>query len=233
MVQRILEPEVMDDRDEAVAYNEMDHDAVNDLFATDLLAIPSLGTDWLDVGTGTALIPVTLSKRTGSEIRIMASDASHWMLELARYNIEILQCTERIQLHQGDAKKMVFERNFFDTVFSNSLVHHLPTHHEFLNEVVRVLRPNGVLFIRDLLRPDTEQQIESLVEKYGGSDECGLQMFRQSLFAALTVQEVRDLVAPLGIPTDCVAQTSDRHWTLAARANDDKSCFLPISFPSA
>lgn len=228
MLNRILEPEVMDDRNEAVAYNDMDHREVNERFAADMLAIPDLGTDWLDVGTGTALIPVELCKRTSSTVRIMASDASYWMLEIARYNIEIHQCISRIQLHQGDAKKMVFEKNYFDTVFSNSLVHHLPEHDQFFRELVRVLRPNGVLFLRDLYRPESERQLDDLVALYGGDDECGSDLFRQSLLAALTVEEVRAIVKPLGIPSECVSATSDRHWTLAARANGDKTTFSAI-----
>ncbi|MFN7845223.1 MAG: class I SAM-dependent methyltransferase [Pirellula sp.] len=229
MLNRVLEPEVMDDQREAVTYNDMDHRAVNERFASDLLAIPNLGTDWLDVGTGTALIPVELCRRTDSAVRIMASDASYWMLEIARYNIEINQCISRVQLHQGDAKKMVFEKNYFDTVFSNSLVHHLPEHDRFFQETIRVLRPNGVLFLRDLYRPSTETQLEELVRLYGGADNCGSDLFRQSLLAALTIEEVRSIVKPLGLSAECVVATSDRHWTLAARANADKSCFLALA----
>lgn len=228
MLNRVLEPEVMDDRQEAVAYNDMDHRAVNERFASDLLSIPNLGTDWLDVGTGTALIPVELCRRTDSSVRIMASDASYWMLEIARYNIEIHQCISRVQLHQGDAKKMVFEKNYFDTVFSNSLVHHLPDHEQFFRETIRVVRPNGVLFLRDLFRPSTETQLEDLVTLYGGDDRCGSNLFRQSLLAALTIDEIKAIVQPLGIPSDCITATSDRHWTLSARANANKSCFTPV-----
>ncbi|MCU0711467.1 MAG: class I SAM-dependent methyltransferase [Pirellula sp.] len=229
MLNRILEPEVMDDRHEAVAYNDMDHREVNERFASDLIAIRQLGTDWLDIGTGTALIPIELCKRTDSSVRIMASDASYWMLEIARYNIEIHQCIARVQLHQGDAKKMVFEKNFFDTVFSNSLVHHLPEHDQFFRESIRVLRPNGVLFMRDLFRPETEKQLDELVKLYGGEDECGRDLFRQSLLAALTVDEVKEIVKPLGIPAECVTATSDRHWTLSARADGGKSFFVPAA----
>jgi hypothetical protein len=63
MLERILEPEVMDDRDEAVAYGDMNHDAVNEKFAEDLVAIGELGSDCLDIGTGTALIPVVLCQK--------------------------------------------------------------------------------------------------------------------------------------------------------------------------
>lgn len=229
MLTRVLEPEVMDDQREAVAYNDMDHKAVNEKFVDDLLAIPNLGTDWLDVGTGTALIPVEICKRTDSSVRIMASDASSWMLEIARYNIEIHQCISRVQLHRGDAKKMVFEDKYFDTVLSNSLVHHLPEHDAFFEEIVRIVRPDGVIFLRDLFRPDSQKELDALVELYGGSDEHGRELFRQSLHASLTVVEIQELIKPFGFPADCVRTTSDRHWTLAARASADKSCFVNVA----
>lgn len=229
MLTRVLEPEVMDDQREAVAYNDMDHKAVNEQFVDDLLAIPNLGTDWLDVGTGTALIPVEICKRTDSSVRIMASDASSWMLEIARYNIEIHQCISRVQLHRGDAKKMVFEDEYFDTVFSNSLVHHLPEHHAFFEEIVRIVRPNGVIFLRDLFRPDSQKELDTLVELYGGTDEHGRELFRQSLHASLTGEEIQELIKPFGFPAACVRMTSDRHWTLAARASADKSCFVNVA----
>ncbi len=217
MLERVLEPEVMDDRSEAAEYNDMDHGLVNRNFVTDLLAVGPIGTDCLDLGTGTALIPIELCQRD-ELVRVMAADASTAMLDLARYQLEINNLISRIQLHFGDAKKLVFESDFFDTVMSNSLVHHLPSHETFLVEAVRVLRPNGLLFIRDLCRPESQQQLEGLVSTYASNEsESSKQMLRQSLHAALTVSEIRDLAVRAGLNADCVEMTSDRHWTLRAR----------------
>jgi hypothetical protein len=74
-----------------------------------------------------------------------------------------------------------------------------------------------LLFFRDLLRPDSEEQHAQLVATYAG--ECNdhqRQMFANSLRAALTIDEVRAIVAPLGFAPETVEQTSDRHWTWAA-----------------
>jgi ubiquinone/menaquinone biosynthesis C-methylase UbiE len=217
MLDRVLEPEVMEDRNEAIEYNEMDHGQVNRNFVTDLLAAGPIGTDCLDLGTGTALIPIELCKRN-EEVRVMAADASTAMLELARYQLEINNLITRIQLHCGDAKKLIFEAHFFDTVMSNSLVHHLPSHETFMAEALRVLRPNGLLFIRDLCRPESLEQLDKLVDTYAANEsEHSRQMLRQSLHAALSLSEIRQLAAQAGLPNNCVVMTSDRHWTLAAR----------------
>jgi ubiquinone/menaquinone biosynthesis C-methylase UbiE len=217
MLDRVLEPEVMDDRAEAIEYNDMDHRLVNRNFVTDLMAAGPIGMDCLDLGTGTALIPIELCQQN-EDVRVMAADASTAMLDLARYQLEINNLVSRIQLHFGDAKKLVFEANFFDTVMSNSLVHHLPSHETFLDEALRVLRPNGLLFVRDLCRPESQEQLENLVSSYAANEsENSRQMLRQSLHAALSLSEIQALAVIAGLSADCVEMTSDRHWTLHAR----------------
>ncbi|MFM7740452.1 MAG: ubiquinone biosynthesis protein UbiE, partial [Planctomycetota bacterium] len=59
-IDRVLEVEVMDTPQEALDYNRMDHSQVNRLFASDLRVAGFIGGDVLDVGTGTALIPVEI-----------------------------------------------------------------------------------------------------------------------------------------------------------------------------
>lgn len=217
MLPRTLEPEVMEDRKEAMEYNEMDHRAVNDRFVADLIEAGPIGKDILDLGTGTALIPVELCRKEQG-IRVMAADASVEMLELARYNIELSHLLDRVQLHRCDAKKLVFPNAYFDTVMSNSLVHHLPESESFFAESLRVVRPGGLLFIRDLYRPETDTEVERLVELYTeGETDYSKQLFRQSLHAALTVEEIQSIVEPLGIPDHSVQMSSDRHWTLVYR----------------
>lgn len=222
MIDRVLEPEIMEDLQEAIEYNDMDFSEVNLAFVTDFVAYATqsgfeLGKDILDLGTGTARIPVELCVQVPS-VRVMASDASTQMLELARYNIEIHHMLDRIQLHRGDAKKLVFGREFFDAVISNSLVHHLPECESFFAESLRVLRPSGVLFVRDLFRPESNEQVERLVSMHAGTEnERSQQLFRQSLQAALTIQELAELLNRLGIESSCIRQSSDRHWTVAYR----------------
>ncbi len=217
MIERILEPEVMDTFEEASAYDAMDHADVNRRFVEDLLLRAPLGRDVLDLGTGTALIPIELCLRN-EEVRVMAFDASVEMLELARYHLESNGMTQRIQLQFGDAKELIFQDAYFDSVVSNSIVHHIPDPSTILSEAVRVLRPGGLLFIRDLYRPDTESQIEQLVELYTSSEtEYSQQLFRQSLHAALRLDEVQALVARMGFDVQTVSMTSDRHWTWVAR----------------
>ncbi|MFM2013773.1 MAG: Demethylrebeccamycin-D-glucose O-methyltransferase, partial [Planctomycetota bacterium] len=82
----------------------------------------------------------------------------------------------------------------------------------------RVLRPSGVLFVRDLFRPDSKQEVERLVALHAGSEsERSQQLLRQSLEAALRLDELTELLGQLGIESSCIVQSSDRHWTVAYR----------------
>lgn len=218
MLPRVLEPEVMDTPEEARDYDDMDHSGVNRLFASDLIAAAQarpevLAGDWLDLGTGTAQIPIEVCRQT-PEGRILAVDAAIEMLELARYNLEIAGVTQRVRLAHIDAKALPYANGQFDVVMSNSIVHHIPNPAGVLTEAVRVLKPGGLIFFRDLLRPDSDAEVARLVVLYAA--ECNdhqRSMFEASLRAALTLDEVIALVEPLGFAASSVQATSDRHWT--------------------
>lgn len=222
---RILETEVMDTPEEALDYDAMDHSAVNRTFVDDLIAVllptpnpesraPLL--DILDLGTGTALIPIELCK-SFKHCRVMACDAASHMLDQARYNLAAHDFNDRIELHQVDAKALPFQETKFDVVMSNSILHHIPEPLAVLREAVRVTRPGGLLFFRDLLRPESKEQLHHLVETHAaGANDHQRQMFADSLHAALSLEEIRDLVASLNFPRESVQQTTDRHWTWVA-----------------
>jgi 2-polyprenyl-3-methyl-5-hydroxy-6-metoxy-1,4-benzoquinol methylase len=124
-----------------------------------------------------------------------------------------------------DAKASPWPAGTFDVVMSNSIVHHIPEPRDVLAEAWRLVKRGGMLFVRDLERPASSARVAELVARYAtvpeGPPEVramhGRQrgLFEASLRAALTAHEVRLIVEPLGIATDAVRTTSDRHWTLA------------------
>jgi 2-polyprenyl-3-methyl-5-hydroxy-6-metoxy-1,4-benzoquinol methylase len=173
--------------------------------------------DILDLGTGTARIPIELCKHV-SDCRVMASDGAISMLEVARYNVSVNSMDYRIQLHHGDAKQLQFDDSLFDTVISNSLIHHVPEPARVIAEIVRLTKPGGYIFVRDLCRPASLDAIEELVARVTGRETSeAQQMFRQSLQAALNLDEMRSLVVQHGLPAEDVRETSDRHWTWCSR----------------
>ena len=217
MLARVLEPEVMDTVEEAVDYDAMDHSSVNRVFVADFLAFCSNSGEVLDLGTGTAQIPIELCRQS-TTATVLAIDLAEQMLRLGRENVERAGLTDRIRLQHVDAKGLPFADGQFNALISNSIVHHIPNPTVVFREMARVVAHDGVLFVRDLLRPPDDTAVAHLVKTYAGNDnDHQRQMFEDSLRAALTVNEVRDIIAPFGFPPETVQATTDRHWTWCGR----------------
>jgi ubiquinone/menaquinone biosynthesis C-methylase UbiE len=232
MLSRTLEPEVMDTLAEAVDYDTMDHSAVNQSFSEEFLAalkdIPDLGSRLadpakstpltvLDVGTGTARIPIAICRLT-ERLRITAVDLSAHMLQLGQRNVIENGFERQIRLEHVDAKGLPYPDASFDAVISNSIVHHIPQPIRVVREMLRVLRPGGLLFVRDLLRPPDAEEIATILSKHAaGTNDHQRQLFEQSLHAALTLDEVAAMLRELSLSPATVTQTSDRHWTIVTR----------------
>jgi ubiquinone/menaquinone biosynthesis C-methylase UbiE len=216
MLPRVLEPEVMDSAGEARDYDAMDHAAVNDLFVADFRAAWDGVRPILDVGTGTAQIPIAFCTQVPN-IRVVGVDAAASMLAVGRESVARAGLDDRVDLKLADAKALPFAGGSFAAVMSNSIVHHIPQPGAVLAEMVRVLRAGGTIVVRDLLRPPDEPTLRSFVNQYAAeANGHQRQMFADSLHAALTLAEVRDLVAAVGMDPAAVRQTSDRHWTWSA-----------------
>ena len=219
MLTRVLEPEVMDTTEDAVDYDAMDHTQVNRVFVDDLLRSWPTRERLLrvfDAGTGTAQIPIELLGR-GVAAKVIAADAASEMLRLARANVSRAGLSPVVTCVECDCKQLPDADESFDIVISNSIIHHIPEPFLVFAECWRILKPGGLLFIRDLHRPQTEAALQTLVDQYAaGTNAHQRRLFSDSLRAALTVDEVRELVQPLGINPASVSMTSDRHWTLSA-----------------
>jgi ubiquinone/menaquinone biosynthesis C-methylase UbiE len=194
---------------------------VNRLFVADLLAsqrgaaVPA-DAEALDLGTGTAQIPIELC-RQNPQARVRAVDLAGHMLELARQNVAQSGFDQRIVLAQVDAKGLPYADGAFRVVISNSIVHHIPEPRRALAEAWRVLAVGGLIFFRDLARPYDGAELQRLVDTYAA--DCNRQqrqLFEASLRAALSVEEIHRLVAELGSDPSTAQATSDRHWTWSA-----------------
>ena len=219
MLARILEPEVMDTEAEAVEYDAMDFQAVNGDFAQAACELGPTQATVLDVGTGTARIPILLAHLRPAW-QITAIDLARSMLAIAAENIKAAGCETQIRLEFVDAKHLPYASGSFDGVISNSLLHHLANPVDCLREIKRVLKPNGFLLLRDLLRPPSLAQLDQQVTAI--ASDCTphqRQLFRDSLQAALTLPELKDYLQSLGWNSDDphpprLYQSSERHWTI-------------------
>src|SRR2546422_4293198 len=147
MLPRVLEPEVMDSPEEARDYDAMDHSAVNRLFVTDFLAAWDGRNPILDVGTGTALIPIELCRQAAGA-RITAVDLAEHMIRLGRDNVRKAGFADRLHLQGCDAKQLPFPDGMFAALISNSIIHHIPEPIDVMREMIRAIKQDGVIFVR-------------------------------------------------------------------------------------
>src|SRR5262249_59312067 len=112
MLARVLEPEVMDSAEEARDYDAMDHAQVNRVFVADFLAFfssasatPLDQSNLLDVGTGTAQIPIELC-RQAPPAGILGIDLAEHMLAVGRQNVARAGFDRRLRLPRLDATSL-------------------------------------------------------------------------------------------------------------------------------
>jgi ubiquinone/menaquinone biosynthesis C-methylase UbiE len=222
MIDRQLEPEAMDTVEDAREYDAMDHSTVNARFVADfLLARQRLGRAGrrhfvIDVGTGTARIPIELC-RAQPELRVVAIDLAREMLNVARRNVSSARLADRIALQVARVTALPFRDGCSPDVISNSLIHHLPDPPAAFRELARIAARDGLIFVRDLFRPTTEGEVEGLVKAHAAdATSSQRQLLADSLRAALTLHDVRAAIAGLPLSLISLSKTSDRHWTLIA-----------------
>lgn len=99
----------------------------------------------LDVATGTARLPLALFQQPGFTGRIVALDLSRQMLRHAAAKMTAYR--DRLTLLWQDAACLPFPDGVFDAVTCLEALEFLPDARTTLAEMVRVLRPGGILFV--------------------------------------------------------------------------------------
>ena len=219
-MRRILEPEVMDTARDAEEYDAMDFTEPNTRFAEDALALVTgrPEAEVLDVGTGTAQIPVLMLERN-PRLKILGVDLAGEMLRVATRNVARAGFGEQCRLGKLDAKALRLPDKRYDLVMCNSTAHHLPDPLLLFQEICRVVKPDGAVMVRDLVRPPTMDDAWAIVKRVAAGEHMRQQqLFFDSLCAALALDEVEEMVRRSGLPRMRVERVSDRHWTAERKA---------------
>lgn len=215
-MKRTLEPEIMDTVDDAEEYDAMDFSQTDTQFAeraVALLGVTQAGRA-LDIGTGTAKIPILFLARCPCS-HVVAVDMADQMLRVAAHNVAAAGFAQACTLAKMDAKALDVPDASFDLVLSNSIAHHIPEPLALFREIARVAGPHGAVLVRDLIRPESPESAWALVNRLAAGDsERQRKLFFDSLCAALTFDEVREMVSAAGLSGATVTQSSDRHWSV-------------------
>ena len=215
-MKRALEPELMDDPEQALVYARADFEKENQGFVDRFREYFPEFTEGhiLDLGCGPGDIPVRFA-RALPFCRVTGVDASAPMVRLAEEAVQqaglsgriTFRC-ERFQNHAGVSVA--------DAAIANSLLHHVPNPLQFWHKLRLAVKPGAPVQVMDLLRPDSPEEAQAIVDRYAAKEpEILRRDFYRSLLAAFTEDEVAAQLAEMNLSRLMVDVPDDRHWVVS------------------
>jgi SAM-dependent methyltransferase len=212
-MERIPEPDLMDDAEQARAYAETDfsepHEAFVRHFRSRFTGF-SKG-EVLDLGCGTADVIIRFASAYPG-VNITGIDGAQAMLDFGINEVKQKGFTDRIRFHKYVLPHDQLLPIKYDAVISNSLLHHLTDPLILWETIKQCAKPGAPLFIMDLLRPDTVESAKGLLQRYAADASPLLQKdFYNSLLAAYSAEEIRQQLMKSGLYYLDIEIVSDRH----------------------
>jgi len=106
--------------------------------------------DVLEIGCGVGAISAFLAD--SYRMNVQGTDFDPEQIELARTR---QPTSGRLRFAVEDATRLTFENASFDLVLSQDIFHHIPDWEQVVQEVVRVLRPEGYFIWLDVVSPQS------------------------------------------------------------------------------
>ncbi len=120
----------------------------------------------LDIATGTGDLAINLAKI--KDAKITGLDISNGMLSIAKEKVKKKNLQDKIKLILGDSEKLPFNDNQFDAITVGYGVRNFENLDKGLQEIYRVLKPNGVFVVLETSQPTTfpMKQLFQFYSKY-------------------------------------------------------------------
>lgn len=214
-MKRVLEPELMDDMAQALAYAQADFAEENQGFVD---RFRDYFPDWsgghvVDLGCGPGDIPIRFV-RAYPAARVTAVDASRPMLDLAAKAIAEVGVANQITLCCERFQSLALPEQA-DALVSNSLLHHVPNPLQFWFRLKQLAKPGACILVMDLLRPESPEEAQALVDQYAADEDPILKRdFYNSLLAAFTEDDVAAQLAEMNLSRLLIDVPDDRHWVV-------------------
>ena len=213
---RILEPELMEDPAQVRAYAAADFSQENQGFVDRFREyFPDFSEGHvLDLGCGPGDIPIRFAQAFPS-CRITGVDASEPMIGLAGVAVKQAGLADRITF-RCERLQAVSLVEPADAAVSNSLLHHVPNPLQFWYRLRQLVKPGSPVFVMDLLRPDSPEEAQAIVDRYAAKEpEILRRDFYRSLLASFTEDEVAAQLAEINLSRLIVDVVDDRHWVVS------------------
>lgn len=217
-MQRVIEPELMDDQVQAEAYAAADFSAAHSRIVEHFAACfpgAELAGRILDLGCGPGDISFRFAARFPA-CSVMGVDGARAMIRLANARkARAAVADDRVHFIEGLLPDAPIPAVPFAAVISNSLLHHLHDPQVLWNAILRYASPGTRVYVVDLFRPQTLAEAEQLMNTYASGEPDILRRdFYNSLCAAFEPAEVEVQLATAGLAGLAVDIISDRHMAV-------------------
>jgi trans-aconitate 2-methyltransferase len=220
MLQRQLEPELMNSTDQVEAYSTADF-SQSDQALVEWMArrFPAgLGNRVIDLGCGPGNIAFLLVERW-QQIEVLGVDGAPKMLAVAQQRTQSLNAgqAKRLQWKQACLPDLTLPVGF-TAVVSNSLLHHLHDPAVLWGSLRQLAGADCVVVIHDLRRPSREDQLQQLVQRHAANaPEVLKRDYEASLRAAFSIEEVQQQLHLAQLPELDVMEREDRYLMVWGR----------------
>ena len=224
-MERICEPELMDDPDQARIYAEADFADSDAALVERILALAApedLGPLVLDLGCGPGNISFRLAQRC-PYLDLVGLDGAMAMLAIAEQRrMTGVERWPRLQFRcltlPFDGADLADWAGRCSTIVSNSLLHHLHDPAVLWQAVQRLASPGALVHIHDLRRPEHPAALEALVQRHASGCHPLLRRdYAASLRAAFRPEEVRQQLNQAGLGGLRVEAREDRYLEVFGR----------------
>jgi ubiquinone/menaquinone biosynthesis C-methylase UbiE len=126
------------------------------------------GMTVLELGCGSGAFTTFVARAVGDQGKVFALDIQPEMLEQLKNKLKRPENKniKNIVPVEGNAYDLPFEDNSFDLVYTITVLQEIPDKNKALNEVIMVLKPNGILAVTEFL-PDPDYPFKSTTVKDG------------------------------------------------------------------
>jgi ubiquinone/menaquinone biosynthesis C-methylase UbiE len=180
----------MEDERQVLAYSRADFSGSNQLFLEFVLNDHNKQAEMvLDLGCGPGDITIALAKEI--DAHILAVDGSAPMIKLAKHQIPEHHLQDRIEVKVSKLPNLKIPTKVYDLILSKDMLHHIPDPLDFWQELERLSNKDTVIYVMDLIRPNSEHEARQMMDAVVPNEEDVLKKdFYNSLLAAFTFEEV-------------------------------------------
>ena len=221
-MERVPEPELMDDEEQARAYSEAD-------FATPHQAVVAHFVEHypefergrvIDLACGPADVTTRLAHAL-PHATFFGVDGAPAMIDLGRERVARQDLAARVTLECRFLPDPTLRAlGPWDAVVCSGALHHFHDPLVLWNAVRDACTQGTRVLVQDLVRPESDADAHALVDRYAaGEPEILRRDYLHSLRAAFTIAEIHDQLDTVGFGHFAVDAISDRHVLVTGRAH--------------